>query len=515
MAALCYDPIGQGERSQVLDASGQPKFSSVLEHTLVGVDCILLGTNTARYRIWDGMRGLDYLLSRDDIDPNRIGCTGNSGGGTLTSYIMALDQRVYCAAPSCYLTSLVSLIDGIGPQDAEQNIYSQVAHGMEHADYIMMRAPLPTLICAATKDFFDIKATWHTFRRAKRFYNRMGFAERVDLIETDAKHGFSTRLRIGAVRWMRRWLLNIDDAVTEPNFPVMSKEDLQCASRGQVLLMPNSRSVFDLNVELEEMLANQRRKFWDTTPKAEALQKVREITGIRKLEQLPLSKVEKVGTVQYESYSIDKIVLQTEKGIYLPALIFKPSKPVQEAYLYLHGQGKHIDAGANGPIQKLVLGGNLVLAVDLRGIGETEGTTTHKAFIPLFGPDWQDFFRAYLLGKSYLGMRTEDILVCTRFLSDYYGDQETCRVHLIGIGEAGPPVLHAAAMEPDLFASIRLERSLVSWSNVVRTPVTINQLINVIHGALRIYDLPDLQASIPAEKIIVVEPKKADGTPVG
>jgi hypothetical protein len=70
-------------------------------------------------------------------------------------------------------------------------------------------------------------------------------------------------------------------------------------------------------------------------------------------------------------------------------------------------------------------------------------------------------------------------------------------------------------MEPDLFASIRLERSLVSWSNVVRTPVTINQLINVIHGALRIYDLPDLQASIPAEKIIVVEPKKADGTPVG
>ena len=93
IAAFCYDPIGQGERSQILPADGR-KLSAVAEHFLIGSGSVLLGTNTARYRIWDGMRGIDYLTSRKDIDGSKIGCTGCSGGGTLTSYIMALDERV-------------------------------------------------------------------------------------------------------------------------------------------------------------------------------------------------------------------------------------------------------------------------------------------------------------------------------------------------------------------------------------------------------------------------------------
>ena len=101
MAALCFDPIGQGERSQILDDAGQPQFSgTTTEHFLIGVGSILVGRNTARYRIWDGMRAIDYLVSRPEIDPQRIGFTGCSGGGTLTSYVMALDDRVACAAPA-------------------------------------------------------------------------------------------------------------------------------------------------------------------------------------------------------------------------------------------------------------------------------------------------------------------------------------------------------------------------------------------------------------------------------
>ena len=121
IAAFCYDPIGQGERSQILPAEGR-KLSSVAEHFLIGSGSVLLGTNTARYRIWDGMRGIDYLTNRKDIDGTKIGCTGCSGGGTLTSYIMALDERVGFAAPACYLTTFRQLIGTIGPQDSEQNI---------------------------------------------------------------------------------------------------------------------------------------------------------------------------------------------------------------------------------------------------------------------------------------------------------------------------------------------------------------------------------------------------------
>jgi cephalosporin-C deacetylase-like acetyl esterase len=167
LAVLAYDPIGQGERRQLLDRLGKPAInSSTTEHTLVGVGALLVGQNTATYRIWDGIRSLDYLVSRPEIDPKRIGCTGCSGGGTETSYLMALDDRIAAAAPSCYVTSLERLFATRGPQDAEQNITGQVAAGLEHADYLFLRTPRPTLICAATKDFFDIQGTWTTFREA-------------------------------------------------------------------------------------------------------------------------------------------------------------------------------------------------------------------------------------------------------------------------------------------------------------------------------------------------------------
>ena len=96
-----------------------------------------------------------------------LACTGNSGGGTLTSYLMALDDRVAVAAPSCYITSLERLFTTIGPQDGEQNVVGQVANGIDHADYILMRAPKPTLLCVGTRDFFDIQGSWDTFQEVE------------------------------------------------------------------------------------------------------------------------------------------------------------------------------------------------------------------------------------------------------------------------------------------------------------------------------------------------------------
>ena len=139
MAVLCYDPIGQGERLQRLDDQGKPVVRNTTEHTMAGIGALLVGRQEASYRIWDGLRALDYLAGRNEVDPRRLGCTGNSGGGTLTAYLMALDDRIAVAAPSCYITSLERLFATIGPQDAEQNITGQVAAGMEHADYLTLR----------------------------------------------------------------------------------------------------------------------------------------------------------------------------------------------------------------------------------------------------------------------------------------------------------------------------------------------------------------------------------------
>jgi cephalosporin-C deacetylase-like acetyl esterase len=510
MAALCYDPIEQGERYQLLDEKGKPRSGGTTAHCLVGVGSTLVGRNTATFRIWDGMRAIDYLAGREEVDPKRIGCTGNSGGGTLTSYLMALDDRVVCAAPSCYLCGFRRLTETIGPQDAEQNIHAQIGFGMDHADYIHMRAPKPTLMCTATHDFFDIDGAWSCFRQAKRFYTRLGFAERVDLIETDAKHGFNLELRTGAVRWMRRWLLEIDDAITEPEFPVAGDEQLQCTPQGQVMLMEGARSTYDLNLDLEEKLAQQRKQTWKPANKAEALAKVRQIAGIRVLAELPECECTTVASTEYgdgDGHKLVKLILRPEEGISLPALAFVPKRRSGEAYLYLHADGKQADAGQDGPIERLVDEGHLVLAVDLRGVGETAPDGSSKRGIAHHvGPQWKELYLAYLLGTSYLAMRTEDILASASFLAGYESGDQPNRVHLKSIGRVGPPALHAAALEPQLFASVSLRNCLGSWSSVLRTPMATNQFENVAHGALKTYDLPDLLGTLPKEKVTVAEP---------
>jgi dienelactone hydrolase len=507
-AVLCYDPIDQGERFQLLDEKGKPAVRGTVAHCLAGVGSILLGRNTATYRVWDGMRSLDYLTSRKEVDPKRIGCTGNSGGGTLTSYLMALDDRILAAAPSCYLTTMGRLLETIGPQDAEQNIHAQVAFGMDHAEYVLMRAPRPTLLCTATRDFFDISGAWDTYRQAKRCYARFGFAERVDLIETDAEHGFSSALRTAAARWMRRWLQGKDDAVTESVWPVLSDKEALCTPEGQVMRLAGARSVYDINRELEQKFAVARKTLWSHNGLPKMLDEVRRVTGIPRRDELGEVLCEKIGTIRRSGYHIDKLVLRPEPGIWLPALAFVPEKPGGDATLYLHGSGKQADAGPGGPIERLVGKGQLVLAVDLPGLGETQ-KTEKSAYSNYLGPEWKESYLAYLLGTSYLTVRAEDAMVCARFLAGYAGPDKPRRVHLTAIGQAGPPALHAAALEPGLFASVTLKNSLASWAEVVRTPLAKNQMPNAIHGALQIYDLPDLLATLPKGKATVIAPADA------
>ncbi len=507
LAALCYDPIGQGERSQLLDDAGQPKYGCTWEHTVLGVGAILLGTNTARYRIYDGMRALDYLTSRPDIDPERIGCTGNSGGGTLTSFLMALDPRIFCAAPSCFLTSLRRLVDIRLPQDAEQNLFREIAGGMEHADFLIMRAPKPTLMCTATRDYFDITGSWDTFRQAKRIYTRLGFAERVDLVETDATHGFTVQLREAVVRWMKRWLLQRDEHVTEGALTTRSAIELQCTPQGQVLLQSGARSAFQLNAEMDARLAADRRALWQRAPR-EALGQVRATVGVPPLSELPGCESHLVSSTPRDGYTVERLLLSPEAGIFLPALLFRPAQASEDVCLYLHGEGKETDAGDGGPIAKLVGQGYTVLAADMRGLGDEDWGQIHR-----------NFFLAYRLGTSYLGMRIADTLALGQFLQRLGGDQDAPatprQVHLVGVGEAGPVALHAAALEPDLFATVTLRRSLHSWSRLVQDGDTpLSQLMNAVHGALRSYDLPDLVASLPPERIIVEEPVDAFGRPV-
>lgn len=499
-AVLCYDPIGQGERIQLLDNQGRPAIKgSTSEHTMVGVGALLLGRNTASYRIWDGIRSLDYLASRPEVDAKRLGCTGNSGGGTLTAYLMALDDRILAAAPSCYITSLERLFDTIGPQDAEQNITGQVAFGMEHADYLTMRAPRPTLMLTATQDFFDIKGAWTTYREAHRLFGKLGHAERVGIFEYDDKHGFSKPRREAAMRFMRRFLMNRDDAPSENDFPVFTDAQLQCTRSGQVLEDFKGKSVFDLNRERGRQLRLAARR----QASANLASRVEKLLG----KQPRPGGIEKtkVSTEQRPGYQIAACIYHTEPGIKVPALEFIPNREATgPLVIYVHGDGMAAEAGKGGAIEKRVLDGQRVLAIDLRGMGETApaGKGSHGPF----GADWKEAFLALHLDRPLLGQRVFDLRSVLRAT----GAKE---VHLVGVGAAGPIALHAAALD-ERAKELTLEKSLVSWSLLLEMGISQDQLANVIPGALRTYDLPDLAAMFAPRKLTIRDPVDALGRPI-
>ncbi|MCH9654303.1 MAG: acetylxylan esterase [Planctomycetes bacterium] len=498
-AVLCYDPIGQGERKQLFKKDGKP-YASTVQHTLINQASHLLGSNVAQTMVWDGMRAIDYLKSRPDIMADKIGCTGISGGGTNTSYLMALDDRITAAAPGCYLTGFRSLYKTIGPQDAEQNIHGQIAFGMDHTDYVLMRLPKPTLIMAATQDYFDINGAWNIFRAGKRFATRQGFPERIDLVEPNTKHGFPTEMRVAAANWMRRWLLDLDSPIVEGTLKPLSEEKLNATPNGRVLDLKGARTIFELNADWNKTFASRRAENAKPEHRDRLRVKVRELIGARKLADLPEPTVKKVA---------DGHVITSETGIQLPAKLVGDVNSERFTIL-LHGAGKH-EAIKSGEVKRVANElKSQVLAVDLRGLGETKKTGRVRSFDDMFGSDWKDTTTASLLGKTYVGMRAEDIWQIVRAMRKETGN-ETLKPHLIAIGEAAIPTLHAAALEPDLFGEVRISGAIDSWTAVVESSLARNQQSNLVFGALREYDLPMLRQLL-GDQLTVNGAVNPDGT---
>lgn len=500
LAVLCYDPIGQGERYQHLRENGAPAFSSTIEHTYVDVGATLLGIDAATWRIWDGIRAIDYLVSRDDVDASKIGCAGNSGGGTMTAYLGALDDRIVCAAPSCYITSMGALLNTIGPQDGEQTIYRQVKFGMGHAEYLIMRAPKPTLICCATEDFFDIHGTWDTYRRAKRVYGRLGFGERMALVETDNQHGWHPQLREATARWMSRWLLGVDEAIVETEAPILSDEEALCTPEGQVMLLDGERSVFDEHKDLAATRKAEREALWADTAKEEIFKQIVEMHNIRPGDMMPPAPlgVQKVNDI--EGLEVFGKVFNPEPGVRLYGAQLNPPNPDENIYVYLDGRGSEEALREASDVKALALEGHVVFVLSLRGTGNTESRYSSEGWWPHFGPDWQDIALGLMVGKPMIAMRTDDVfsIVNTLLIAKLPGLAENRRIHVIATGEAGPPAIHAVALNPEKFASLTLKGGIRSWhDDVIHNPLNKNQYVNAAYNALAVYDLPDLIATLP------------------
>ncbi|MCS6953334.1 MAG: acetylxylan esterase [Bryobacteraceae bacterium] len=494
--ALAWDPLGQGERVQLYDPDlGESKLrGSTIEHTMLGTQCLLVGDNVARYMIWDGLRALDYLLSRKEVDPRRVGCTGNSGGGTHTAYLAALDDRIQAAAPSCYLTNWERLLETIGPQDAEQCLLPWLANGLDHADFVHAFAPKPYLLLAAIRDFFSIVGTRETFHESERIYALLGAREKLALVEADDGHGYSKPRRMAAYRWFSRWLKNAEDEEPEPQILLATEEELYATRTGQVATSLGGETVFTLNQTRAERLRRQG------APPGGA--QLAALIGFQRPEGAV--RVRAFGEIERPELRIEKIVYESEPGIAVPGLVLVPKTPLarKPAVIYVHGRGK---AAAREDIEALARSGQIVLSIDARGFGETRHTSND------YGPDWARYFGDYdcamtalLVGRTLVGLRALDVVRGVDVLAQR-PDVDPDRLAALGVEAGAVPVLHAVALEARI-RKVALERMLASYDSVVRHRIHRGVFEQVIPGVLQHYDLPELAASLAPRSVWVVDP---------
>ncbi|HUS06892.1 MAG TPA: acetylxylan esterase [Bryobacteraceae bacterium] len=515
--ALTWDPVGQGERVQIYDADLQDSKlrGSTTEHTIQGIQCLLTGHHIARYTIFDGLRALDYLLSRKEVDPERVICTGNSGGGTHTAYLSALDDRIKVAAPSCYITSWHWMLKTLGPQDAEQVFPGWLADGLDYPDFIYAAAPKPYLMLSAIRDFFPIDGARESFAEAKAVYAALEQPDKLQMVEADDGHGYSQPRRLAAYEWFARWTKSGGaQPATEVQIQPESPQTLDCTPTGQVASSLGGETVLTLNRARAGRLRQNR-----PAPEAATLkpfqEKVRRAAMTRS-GYTPRSgpvPVTPYGTIKREGYAIEKLVYESEPGIFIPALLYMPAATAQarrRAVIVVDGAGK---SAAAKVAHTLASSGKAVLSIDPRGMGETKAkadlndTESYRYF-----GDYENAMTAILLRRTLAGMRAQDIIRGIDLLAAR-PDVDPAGITGLGRNAGAVPLLYAAVFDPRL-RSLALEHMLISYDAVVANALHKLVFDQIVPGALMDFDLPDLIAAVAPRPVSISDPVSPVGMAV-
>ena len=447
---LAYDPVGQGERQQAYD----PRMRRSLiggpteQHFSNGAAAILMGQSVARYFIHDGMRAIDYLVTRPDVDPERIGATGCSGGGTQTTYIAALDPRVKVAAVACYMNSFRTLFAGsIG--DSEQSVPGFLAAGLDQADYVELFAPKPWLITSTEGDFFTPAGARQVFEEAQRWYTLYGAEERIKWGVGPGGHGTPLVVREAIYDWMIHWLSHGAGDAHEEAVALLPDQELWVTPAGQV----EGR-------ELYEVIRD--------TPRGKGTAGDLE-TFIRDLmaRNQPLAR------------SLPAVLPATPGAQKRPAIVM-----VQDSLV----------PGTDA--EKLLSEGHVVALVALSGRGG-------DAERPRSG-NWMNNTRAWLVGRNLPAMHAAEINAAVAELARR-ADVDPSRISARASGVAGVALLLAAAVNPQI-GSVSLDRTPHSVRAAIDAPIHTNLHDAVIPGFALKWDLADLRALVRPRSVTWKDP---------
>ena len=538
-AVLDYDPIGQGERLQYLEgAAAHPYLNApTAQHGEAGLQPTLIGDAVARYFIWDGMRAIDYLESLPNIDPNRIGAFGCSGGGTITAMLGALDSRLKAIGVACFWTNFDTLLPAIGPQDAEQSIPDFISNGLDFPDWAELAAPRSYAIIATYGDMFPFAGAQQTEDEVRRFYQLFGAGAHLEFITGPGPHGdilpevpdimsfFLKSLQPSAddVRPILplpgNGLWNIPTGelpkglyqnaqgmwfVPPSSFP---GDFFQDTPTGQVATSyPGVETVHSLNLKRAARIGTNNR-----TSRSMSLSVLREdIRDVTRADVLPCehgqpcrSGFEKVSEEDLSAslgatkgIYVHHITIHIEQGIDLQGEIAAPRSTTRSpAILILTNAASMPPANPDytaliEQVKKLAEAGNVVLSLTPR----PSPPGTERTASPLLGDFYQTELRAELTGKTIMGMRISDVIRAINYLSTRH-DVDANRISAYASYHLGLVLINAAILDSRL-SHITVDHVLTSYRSLLEAPVPIHASEDILPGVLRRYDIPELVSSL-------------------
>jgi cephalosporin-C deacetylase-like acetyl esterase len=501
---LTYDPWGQGERLQYIDApTGRSRMEPTDEHSMAGRPMVLLGDSLAQYFAWDGIRGVDYLITRPEVDTKRIGCTGQSGGGTMTMYLAALEPRITAAVVNEGNSENVA-----GPQydppgavdDAEQNVPGSLPLHLDRGDILAAAAPRPLLLCYTTHDrgetyspVYD-QASEEVYEEAASLYRLMGAGEKIGIAASHLPHGLGYTNRQNTCRWFNRWLKGHDGPVTERPLQIFSDAVLNATRTGQVATSLPSRSSTEVNQDRLAALVKSRRT---QALKGEELRSsLASLLALKSTGGTPGSQV--LSSTAERGVVIEEFFFETEPGVRVPGWFLRPSS-AKRPLVILHLADDCGTSLVKEPesCDRILAAGYAICSISLRGSGRAQPRFPHGGpnyYNPTSLIDERYSWAWLALGSPVAGHRVHDVLRAIDYLSAR-SDVDAAELRLLGSGNAAIAGQMAAFLDGRV-RSVFLERSLVSFASVLESADYSLDLSWFVPGILRSMDLPDVVAGL-------------------